>query len=659
MGKKKLSKDDYIEIKEKTSGKGFVDKEKKELKGKTLKVKKIEDTSFKEEKTTIKVPKDYKHPLIHSFLIILLITSLICFIVNLFCSFDSSFITLINNLLLILFTIVFVSVSITNNRKNKNGIMFGSILLFLYFIIGICSNTMFNTTNISTPLISPFASSNRVLDFTGKELTEVIKWSEDNKLELIQDYEYSDMIEEYHIISQSSKAGTKIKDIDKFIVAISNGPNPNKEVLVPNMVNWDHERVLSFIKENYLSNVLVEFVQSSKKENTVIEQSKSGNLKRNDEIKLTFSYGEEIGYEEVKLKDLSGMNKFEAEFYLKMHHLNYSFEEVFSNKIKKGYVVSQKTKPGTMVKINSDKIVINISKGPEIKVPNLKEMSMTEITEWVIKNKLKLEFIDDYDDSIKENNVISANYEAGKIIEVGTVIKVVISRGKLTMPKFNNYNEFREWADKYNIKYEEQHEFSNDVKAGEVIKYSYNAGDTIKNNDSIIVILSNGKEATVPNVVDSTKDQAASKLKNAGFGYTFVYSYSSSVAKGKVIKQSISAGSKVAEGVTITITISNGPKPANSGGSSGGSSSGGSSTPTPPPAPVCNPVSITIQSSLNGSSVNETSANYRRNYPNVKFNFVAKPSAVGTTGMVHPDTTQKRVLNGTTCDTFTIYIIQN
>jgi beta-lactam-binding protein with PASTA domain len=372
----------------------------------------------------------------------------------------------------------------------------------------------------------------------------------------------------------------------------------------------------------------------------VIEQNKSGNMKRDEELKLTFSYGQDEERKEIKLRDLSGMSKFEATFYLKQNRINYEFEEVFSSKVKRGFVVKQSVKAGTMINTGDTKIIVSISKGPEIKIPNLKGMSMTDITEWVIKNKLKLEFTDKYDDSIDENSVISANYKEGDIVAEGTVIEVVISRGKLIMPEFNSYYEFKEWADKYGILYEEQREFNESVKAGDVISYSYKTGDTIRNNDPVVVTISNGKSASVPSVIGLSKADATAKLKNAGFGYSFVYSYSDSVAQGKVIRQSISAGSKVAQGTTITVTISNGPKPA-------------------PPKPVCNPVSVTIQSSLNGSSVAQTSANYRAAYPNVKFNFVPKASNIGTTGMVHPDTARQVTLSGTTCDAITIYIIQN
>ena len=112
------------------------------------------------------------------------------------------------------------------------------------------------------------------------------------------------IIKEYHVIYQDVLPDTKIKDIDKLTIAISEGPSPYKEIVLPNMVGWDTSQVLEFVEDNYLSNVYVEFVQGTVNENTLIEQSKSGNVKRNDEIKLVFSYGEERHYTEVKMGDL-------------------------------------------------------------------------------------------------------------------------------------------------------------------------------------------------------------------------------------------------------------------------------------------------------------------------------------------------------------------
>ena len=478
------------------------------------------------------------------FLIFVLVVSLILFGITLF-NKNIPLIKLISSVILTLFTILFVSKEFS---KSKKIVVFSGLLLLSYFIIEICSSF--------TPV------EKRVMgleDFSGKKITYVMEWASRNKVTLKQDYEYSDMVEEYQIISQSVKTGTDIKKIDTLTVTISEGPNPYKEVMVPSMVTWNSERVIKFINDNYLSNVIVEFVESDKEKDTVIEQNTSGNLKRNDELKLTFSYGEEFDEEEIKLIDFTKKSKFEVEFYMKQHQLRYEFDDDFSPKIKHGLAIKQDIEAGEIVHPNDEKIKVTFSKGPEIKIPNLKDYDMTKITEWAIKNRVKLKFSDRYDDSIKEGKIISTNYNEGDIVEQGTVIEVVLSRGPLKMIKFNSLNEFYDWANKYNIHYEEQHEFNDKVPAGEVISYSYKAGDAIKNDDTIIVKISDGIKKTVPKLIGLSRSEAIKKLDNAGLKYNFIYR-NSSEDKDIVIRQSMSAGSEVSSGTTITVTLSNGKR---------------------------------------------------------------------------------------------------
>ena len=475
-------------------------------------------------------------------------------------------------LLLLLFTVFFVSASITNSSKKKGTNILALVVLFIYQVFGIL--VMFNIINLPTLKVME--------NLVDKSLSSAIKWTTDNDITLKQVYEYSDVVSEYHVIYQSVKPGTKLKNVKKLVLSISEGPNPDKEIVIPSMIGWESEDVLKYIEENLLSNVVFEFVQSSSKGNTLIEQSKSGNVRRSDEIKFTFSYGEERGYSEVKMTDLTNMHKTKAIFYLKQHGIKYEIDYDFSDKISRYNVISQSVKPGEMVTITGDNVTtvkIVISKGPKIIVPDFKKMSVDEITEWIIKNKLKVEFKDSYDETVKENSVISASHTKGDAVEEGTVITITLSKGKLAMPGFKNLNEFREWADKYSIKYEEQHEFSEDVAAGDVIRYSYKKGETIKNDDTIIVTISDGKKMSVPSVKGLSKNDAVNKLKSAGLNYSFVYKYNSSVEKGKVISQSISAGSEVSAGTTVTLTISNGKAPSNSGNNGGGNNSQ-PSTPT-------------------------------------------------------------------------------
>ncbi len=603
-------------------------------------------TTKKRSEIEEKKNKENKHIVVHFFLFVVLILAIIYFIVNLFFNKNNSNIdTLINSLLILLFTVVYVAVAFTTNRKNKSMILFSSFLLLAYFGYGIVTNL--NFINIS--------DNTTVKDFSNKSLTEVMKWAAKNNVEIKQEYEYSDMVSEYEIISQDIKAGTKLEDVKELTVAVSEGPNPNKEVVVPNMISWNVDKVTDFVLKNYLTNVEVEFVESDKAQDTVIEQSKSGNLERDEKLKLTFSYGEELGFSEVKLIDFTNKTKFEVELYLKQHHILYQFDRDYSDDIKRDLVMKQSIKAGKMVKVENEdeKVIVTFSKGAEIKVPELTKMDLTEITDWVIKNRLKLEFSDKYDAKVKENNIISASHKKGDIIEQGTTIKVVISKGSLKMPNVKSYDEFREWADKYDVKYEEKHEFNEDIPSGEVISYSYKKGEIIKNDDVIMVIISDGVAIKVPNLVGLSKNDAASKLKKLGLNYNFVYKNSNSVAEGKVISQSMSAGSEISKNTTITITVSSGKakEVENKNNNSNNSSSSSTST-----CDKSKTGELNIQA---GSSGAQTKAIIQQMNPNHKFNFVFVEAC--DNGDSSPGTVCTLGLEGSIrnfCDTITIKVVK-
>ena len=573
--------------------------------------------------------KDKKHPFVNIMLFLTVVSSIINFVTTFIYRENDLNILLvtINILLLFIFTIFFVAASITNNNTNKATTFISAFILTIYNVLGILTNTSL----VEVPTL------NKVIDFRGNSLTSVVKWASKNNITLNQEYEYSDMIDEYKIISQDILPGSNIKNIKSITVSVSEGASPNKEVVVPDMTTWDSSRVLEFIKTNHLTNVDVEFIESDKVKDTVIEQSKSGNMRRSDEIKITFSLGEDE-LSDTKLTNLVNKSEFETIFYLKQHKINYEIKKDFSNKIKRGNTSKQSIKPGTMVKVNNEeKLIITISKGKKIKVPNLKDMSITEITNWIVINRLKLEFTDRYDDKVKDNKVIEVNYKPGDVIEQGSKVSLVISKGKLTMPKFESLADFYEWADKYSINYEEKHEFNNSVKTGEVISYSVKAGKAIKNGETIIITISDGNEALVPDLVDLTKSEAIKKLKEANLNYNFIYRNSNSIKKDKVISQSISASSKVSENTTITVTLSNGKKEtesttqnrktntnnysntntSSSSNNSGSSNSNNQNTTPTPSTPVCNVCSFRasqITSTLQQYSTYESAANGLRSY---------------------------------------------
>lgn len=609
--------------------------------------------------TDIKKRRKLKHNLFCNFMLFLTLVSVIVnFVVIILFQKDSdTLISMTGSLLLCVFTILFIFTAIGNPNTKRGNIIVSSCFLILYSVF---------QTVVTLGLI-PDLKDGYVRDFTNKNLTEVIKWSQKNNVDINQVYEYSDMVDEYSIIGQNKDSSTSLKNLKSLTVVVSEGPNPLKEVVIPNMENWDADRVVKYIKNNHLSNVKISFVSSDKDRDTLIEQSKSGTIKRNEELNLTFSYGEGENLEPIKLKDLVNMSQFDAEFYLKRNGILFDIEKDFSSKYSRDSVMKMNKKVGDLLTPNNEesKILLTISKGQKIKVPDLSKYSVLEITNWVIQNKLKLEFNDKYDDTIKEGKVIDVNYKKGDSIEQKTLISVTISKGKLIMDDFSSLSEFREWADKYSVNYEEKYEFSNEVDEGGIIQFSHKVGDTIKNDDIILVTISQGEKTKVPDLVGQKKSAIIKKLEAAGLKYNFVYN-SSQKEKDICIKQSLTAGSEVSKNVTITITLSNGKKPSssnntkkessssNSQSSNNSTSSNSNSSSTTPECDRSKTIEIDLYTGNNGA---QTKTMIQSANPNIKFNFslVNQCSNGSTASGSVCNANELRTANY--CDTYTVIIV--
>src|SRR5699024_8148346 len=105
---------------------------------------KNKDTSYhnkesrKEEPGGVNLRKEKKHPFLNFFLFLTLLSSLVYFFITL--SFgqnhNSFFTTLISSVVLVFFSILFVSICITNPNRKKGTMFLGSFFLLVFNIFG-------------------------------------------------------------------------------------------------------------------------------------------------------------------------------------------------------------------------------------------------------------------------------------------------------------------------------------------------------------------------------------------------------------------------------------------------------------------------------------------------------------------------------------------
>lgn len=459
---------------------------------------------------------------------------------------NGSFINHITGILAVIILVIFSIILVITgfyieNKKAKIWIIIASLLLTIYSIIQII-------VGINTPKeILP--------NFIGKDIKEVTTYLKERKIDIIKEYEYSEEYEKYQIISQSIKEGTEIRKIKDIKLVISNGIDETKVTKVDDMVGWNLDDVIKFIDDNKLTNVTINFVFSNTKpKDTIISQDVIKEITRNEPITLTCSLGRELDQKSVVMEDLVGLDLFHATIYLKRNNIKYSII-YSSDSDKEDIVLKQSIKPYEVINTNrNQEMVLTISKLDETTIPDFSKMSKSSIDSWADKNRINIEYEEEYDDTIKEGKIISFNAKVGDNIQVGSTIKIKISQGQLKMIEYTSVSKFEEWAKENKVSYSISYDFSDSVSQGKLISTTHNKGDIIKNNDTVKLVVSEGGYTIVPNFIDLNLEDAKKKCVDNKISCSFSYQ-DNNIDYTIITKQSMKANSKVPDNTSITLTI--------------------------------------------------------------------------------------------------------
>ena len=445
-------------------------------------------------------------------------------------------------LLLISFTVISFK-----NKKNVKGIVcIGSILIILYSVI----NILLSTNIIYLP------KDEYVPNFYNQSVLKVNEWKSKNNIKITENYEYSDIIGKDYVISQDKVAPTLTKNIKELIITISLGPDMEKEIIVPSFIGLKYDEVIKYIEKNHLSNVNIEYQTSEKETDTAISQTRSGTIKRNDAITITFARSGEVS--DVTIIDFTNKSKLYTTSWLKKYGFKYEIDDDYSDEIPEGYVISQSSK-NEVKNPKSDTITITISKGKKLLAPDIVSMSVEKINKWAIENNLKINYKEEYSDQIKLGDVISSSILPNDTISSGDKVEITISKGPLEMVKILNINEFINWAENNNIDYEIKYENSDTIKKDDIINCSHKEGQLIKKDDTIIITVSRGKVIVIPNFIGMKKADIQSKCTSIKINCSFKSGGLTEKTKaGIAINQNKKANTKVSEGTSLIISLSDG-----------------------------------------------------------------------------------------------------
>lgn len=222
-----------------------------------------------------------------------------------------------------------------------------------------------------------------------------------------------------------------------------------------------------------------------------------------------------IGGKEIEAPNFEGMTIQQAEEAAAGYDLKIrEGDEVISEDVDKGLIVSQDPPAGEMVKTGST-ITVNISKGlGDGSVPDLRGKKQSELRDYLEAAGFKLGSVTTEASEEESGIVLSQSPGAGDEVEKGTPIDVVVSDGS---------------------------------KA----------------------------KAVVPYLVGKSIGEAQSALRNAGLSMGSIsYEYSSTYAEGEVIWQQYDANAQLSKGSTVRVRVSKGAKPEKPGNANEPSSPG-------------------------------------------------------------------------------------
>lgn len=378
-------------------------------------------------------------------------------------------------------------------RNKKIAIISGGIL-----VIVLGYTTYYQMTRVKMP------------NFVDKQITEVRKWATENKMELDLKPAYSLKVESNDVIKQENTAGKKVKKGSTLNFTVSEGPDPEEVIPLPDFKELAQPQAEEFLEKNKAENMSIITEYSDKVDKGKFTRIEFGNkditaetYRRRDSVNIYYSKGKETFEKNIAVPSFNGKMKTDVEEWAKKNEIAMTYEEVDSDKVEEGKVISQSIPKDKKV-AKKDKMSVKISLGKAIIVPYYANYSAETSLSAVEGMEINVQQV--FSDGVPYGQLISQSIEAGTKLTAkdSKTIKVVYSYGQPyiksyfgqlegDIPKFI-YDDFNSKG--ANITYDTYY-VDSDAEKGEIVKMSvYN--QYIASNAYITFGISNGRFASLP-----------------------------------------------------------------------------------------------------------------------------------------------------------------
>lgn len=326
-----------------------------------------------------------------------------------------------------------------------------------------------------------------VPDFSGKTKSDVMKWANNNEIEVGFAESFNEYVDTGKIYDQNISGNTKMKRTDRLEITISLG----KALYVPNFVGVTRDDAIEMAK---VKSVQIHFKNevSTKKEGTVIEQDIVAGETVSSEQIITVIVA--TASDSVVVPDLVGLSRSEASTLASLKNLN-TFFVTKSSTEKADRVVEQSVAAGRTIE-KETLVTISVSSG-DISMPDLVGVKMDEAE--ILAEKLGLSMITRKEKSseVKDGTIISQSQPVETIIESSDkVIITVASNNGVKVPDMSDMGaqEAKLWGQLNDTTVTVIEAYSDRIPVGTLYDQSY-TNAYVPGDDPLIIYESLGKVA--------------------------------------------------------------------------------------------------------------------------------------------------------------------
>jgi beta-lactam-binding protein with PASTA domain len=223
-------------------------------------------------------------------------------------------------------------------------------------------------------------------------------------------------------------------------------------------------------------------------------------------------------------------------------------------------VLEQDPRAGTEADSGST-VSLTVSTGPgQGEVPDVVGLSEREATEELRDSDFRVRSEQEPSSAVDAGTVISTDPRAGEEARLGSVVKIVVSRGPelVTVPDVLGASESSARAQLRTAGFLVNSESrDSSAESGTVIEQDPGGGSEIEEGSEVTIVVSRGPgDVTLPNVVGQREASAIARLSGLGLDVRAIERDTEARSEdGRVLEQFPSSGSEVAPGSEVVIEI--------------------------------------------------------------------------------------------------------